>query len=337
VLDAPPGEMPGRGTRDTTPSGTEIVKRVVALGLALAALLAALGWVVRVYQRRSYRMRSQPLVTLIDRAARRLPGTPAPFPRPLPTSKTLEAADAAVVGSVLALLDGGVPPDGWGETEVVYEGQNEFTPLMVAAIRRLPKTTALLIRRGAKVNEIDHDGRTALMWAAKSGNSRVVRVLLAAGADPNIVDRRGRTALDYATFLAGGWDRKEAVMRPLKRVHAEPGPYEKRHQSPYDRFTLKRTRTGRFSQEASGDGITFLSATHMEFPSDGAPVVTREKRDRLRRGMTYPEVASVIGEDEVGGEMMPDYQGTFSFTQGHRRIELRFQQGRVADISSTGL
>jgi hypothetical protein len=311
------------------------VPRFAVLAVALAALLGGLGRVAQHYQRERFRLRAQPLVTLLDGVARPLPGTPAPLVPPLPTSKTMEAEDAAVHGKVLALLNRGVPAEGWGKTKCVYEGHDEFTPLMVASIRRLPKTAARLIQRGAKVNTVDRDGRTALMWAVKRGNSRVEKLLLAAGADPNLVDRRGRTALDYATMYSGSWDRQVVLLRPLKRIQAEPGPYEKRHQNPYQRFTLRETRSGNFRQESSGDGIRFQSAVHFDFPNGGPPIVTREKRYRLRTGMTYPEVAAVMGEEEVGGEMVPGFEGTVTFTQGSRQIELQFHDSRVSSIGGS--
>jgi hypothetical protein len=74
---------------------------------------------------------------------------------------------------------------------------------------------------------------------------------------------------------------------------------------------------------------------HFDLPDDGPSIVTREKRYRLREGMTYPEVAAVMGEEEVGGDMVPGYEGTVTFTQGSRKIELGFRQAPVSRIGSS--
>jgi ankyrin repeat protein len=55
-----------------------------------------------------------------------------------------------------------------------------------------------LLNRGANVNATDHEGKTALMWAAQNGRQDVVPVLLEKGADVNAKDKKGKTALDLA-------------------------------------------------------------------------------------------------------------------------------------------
>ena len=72
------------------------------------------------------------------------------------------------------------------------------TPLILAAwTRRLP-VMDLLIKAGARVDERDDNGETALIWAADTGGIESVRRLLAAGADPTLTGTPGRTALEYA-------------------------------------------------------------------------------------------------------------------------------------------
>jgi len=53
----------------------------------------------------------------------------------------------------------------------------------------------LLIAKGAAVNHRDGDGSTALMYAARNGDTQAVNVLLRNGAEVNIADKEGETAL----------------------------------------------------------------------------------------------------------------------------------------------
>jgi len=56
----------------------------------------------------------------------------------------------------------------------------------------------LLLSHGARRDTRDHDGWTALMWAAWSGLTQVVAKLLESGASPEFADRQGNTALIIA-------------------------------------------------------------------------------------------------------------------------------------------
>ena len=54
-----------------------------------------------------------------------------------------------------------------------------------------------LLSAGANPNVTDNQGRTPLMWAAKSGLPDLVERLLKSGADPKRKDKDGKTARDY--------------------------------------------------------------------------------------------------------------------------------------------
>jgi ankyrin repeat protein len=53
----------------------------------------------------------------------------------------------------------------------------------------------LLIAKGAAVNHQDDDGATALMYAARNGDTEAVNALLRNGASVNVADKEGETAL----------------------------------------------------------------------------------------------------------------------------------------------
>jgi ankyrin repeat protein len=55
-----------------------------------------------------------------------------------------------------------------------------------------------LIAAGANIDSVDHNGKTALIWACIGNNIECVRILIAAGADVTMRDKLGRTALDIA-------------------------------------------------------------------------------------------------------------------------------------------
>lgn len=71
------------------------------------------------------------------------------------------------------------------------------------------------IQRGADVNAMDADSRSALMLAALRGDAETCRLLLEAGADPNLVDRNGKDAL--ALLIGNGNSETGAVIRAYLR------------------------------------------------------------------------------------------------------------------------
>jgi ankyrin repeat protein len=81
--------------------------------------------------------------------------------------------------------------------EVNHQDDHGATALMYAARNGDTQAVNALLRNGASVNIADNEGETALMKAAASScTEETVRALLSAGADLNAKDHKGRNALD---------------------------------------------------------------------------------------------------------------------------------------------
>ncbi len=118
------------------------------------------------------------------------------------------AAARGFDGVVQRLLDAGV------DAQEHYG--NDLTALMWAAghddgvgAAAAARVIELLLARGAKLDDADNRGRTALMIAAELGDAGVADVLIRHGADRTLRDKEGKTALDLAAN-----DKVRAMLRP---------------------------------------------------------------------------------------------------------------------------
>lgn len=107
------------------------------------------------------------------------------------------------------------------EEPALVNAANEYgwTCLMLACSRGHVGLAAWLLDHGARVEEGDADGLTALTHAAcgRRGRREVVALLLARGADPNAAGRWGSTALMEAASL-GLAERVRALLEGAPRA-----------------------------------------------------------------------------------------------------------------------
>ena len=96
--------------------------------------------------------------------------------------------------------------------------RNSKEPLIVAAAKAAsPQAARVLIARGAAVSAADESGTTALMIVARTPRVDFARQLLDAGARVDQEDRVGRTAIWHAATLRQSRDGEAA-----RRVVALP-------------------------------------------------------------------------------------------------------------------
>ncbi len=86
---------------------------------------------------------------------------------------------------------------------------NDLTALMWAAgysaeagVKDAVDVMTLFIDRGARLDDQDNRGRTALMIAAELNHAAAVDLLLARGADKSLKDKQGKTAADLTSLTA---------------------------------------------------------------------------------------------------------------------------------------
>jgi Ankyrin repeats (3 copies)/Domain of unknown function (DUF6438)/Ankyrin repeats (many copies) len=124
--------------------------------------------------------------------------------------------------AVSALLDGGArvnQQDRHGDTALIGSAAVRFGNIHVAA-----EVMRRLLSNGASVETTNDLGESALMWAARSGNTESIDLLLKAGADPSHRDQSGhdalsvgRSARDGLSFDPALVERYDQAIRVLQR------------------------------------------------------------------------------------------------------------------------
>jgi len=98
---------------------------------------------------------------------------------------------------VYSCEDSGHKCDSFGVTWIVFS-PSRFWELRDAVLTGDADEVALLARKGANLNQVDYNGRSALHMACAEGNYKVVEVLIQHGANVNMKDRWGQTPLQVA-------------------------------------------------------------------------------------------------------------------------------------------
>ena len=107
-----------------------------------------------------------------------------------------------------------------------------------------PELVELLIANGAAVNLQARDGRTALMYAAKNGDTRAVKALLKSGASIKIADNEGETALMNAVRFSCD----EGTIKALVDAGADLKATDHKGHSALSSTCLDGTRLGELLQ-----------------------------------------------------------------------------------------
>src|SRR5581483_11237407 len=116
-------------------------------------------------------------------------------------SAIVYAAGRGFPAVVRLLLDHGV--------DVNARYGNDLTTLMWAAgysdeagVKDVVEVMTMLLDRGARIDDTDNRGRTALMIAAELNHAVAVDLLLARGADKTLKDKEGKRASDLTSLTA---------------------------------------------------------------------------------------------------------------------------------------
>lgn len=145
--------------------------------------------------------------------------------------------------------------------DIDFPASNGNTPLMAAAQKSDHSDgydrAALLIAKGAKLDQTNDKGETALMLAAGAGNEKLVKFLLEKGADPQKKNGAGETVMAYASragksssvsaLEAKGMKPDAPIVRKTVVVDALVGTWQGFHDGlPQALYTVVLNKNGTF-------------------------------------------------------------------------------------------
>jgi ankyrin repeat protein len=148
-----------------------------------------------------------------------------------PVAAAAYRGNDAIVESLLARGANDRAPDQTGKTPIVYAAGSARTEVVARLLKRdidvnarypndltllmwacgpdesAPEPQAVkvvqqLLDAGARIDDRDARGRTALMIAAEGGHAGIASLLLARGADPSLTDKAGKRAADLTRLTS---------------------------------------------------------------------------------------------------------------------------------------
>ncbi|KAL2817967.1 hypothetical protein BDW59DRAFT_175290 [Aspergillus cavernicola] len=197
---------------------------------------------------------------------------------------------------------------------------------------------ALLLERGARVNAVNHDGRSPLMQASLWGRLENVKLLLGNGADKDIRDNDNRLAIDLAQPIRKNrCERYTRLGGEISPAGRSPPLLEDTFKRDIDRERIVRLLGGenRKSKIVHGSPPTVAQFEDYSFlPSPGSLVlqgpIERYPIDRpgktvarLERGGKYASIGAMIDGREWTDEVV-----YISTVVGHPPTDHEYDQGQ---------
>lgn len=201
-------------------------------------------------------------------------------------AELIDAAQTGSPDSVALLLQHNADPnfqDKQGLTPLMHTLYNLHMTLTSHAFTQI---TRLLLKRGAKLNITDGNGKTALMYSASGAPHHYFNThfLLEHGADPEITDNEGKTALDYAN--KGGNTFDATLLAIALFLKSEESSTLKQAQKYYPLYFKV------FIQE--------LLSEHCPWPW-----VTNDMLQQLRDDPTAQSLLEEIGDEPISYKLTP--------------------------------
>lgn len=110
-------------------------------------------------------------------------------------------------------------PDEWNIPGLSYEEQKIEVRNRNENLFRITK---MLLDAGAKINDVDSDGRTALFHASDQDYPEYINLLLQNGADPNIIDKLNCNAL-WCAIKGGSTQNFNSLLKAGANLNTKPG------------------------------------------------------------------------------------------------------------------